>query len=170
MAGYERNPKLQRRLALLLAAAETLALTANFCIIFLGYGHYVLNVLGRGILGATGLFIVTVVLTAACLVVAVLECRRYLKGRLRMRTVLIIENGVLILLGVAWYLHSLASHCPQPPERWVGIGGLLLPLLTLFPLLWPLLVFKPMSEPPPAAAPPARPTLRMPPTPARPAP
>ena len=167
MAGYERNPKLQRRLALLLAAAETLALTTNFCILFQGYGNYVTNVLGGGVLGASGLFILTVVLTTACLVVAVLECRRYLKGRSRMRMILVVENGILILMGMVWYLHSLASHWPDRPDRSVAIG--LLPLLTLFPLLWPLMAFKPTSEPPPAA-PPARPALRTPQAPPRPGP
>lgn len=40
MAGYERNPKLQRRLAVLLVVAETLALTGNFSVIFLAYANY----------------------------------------------------------------------------------------------------------------------------------
>lgn len=100
-----------------------------------------------------------IVATALGLVVVVLECRLYLMGRPRIGRILIIQNAVLIVLGLAWYLHSLASNWPNPPDRAIGIGGLMLPLATLFPLLWPLLVFKPTSEPPaaPAPRPPTRP-------------
>jgi hypothetical protein len=165
MAGYERNPKLHRRMAALLAIGETLALTANFCLVFMAYGNFMDARLDR-IVSQAGVLLLTIVATVVCLVALVLVSRRFIKGSPWARWVLVVSNVVVIVLGVMWYLRVLSSG---RPDRQVGIYGLMLPMVTLFPLLWPLLVFKPRSESPagaPAApVPEARPpAVRLPPS------
>jgi|WetSurMetagenome_2_1015567.scaffolds.fasta_scaffold04053_9 hypothetical protein len=164
MAGYERNPKLHRRMAALLAIGETLALTVVSWPIFLQYFSYAVARLGQpaGFLR----IILSATFTLACLVGALFVSRRFIRGAPGARWALVVANVVIIAMGVAWYVHASLS---ERPEKWVGLCGLMLPMVTLFPLLWPLLVFKPRSESPagdsaapvPEARPPA---VRLPPS------
>jgi hypothetical protein len=152
VAGYERNPRLQRRLSLALAMAETLALTVNFSLIFTAYANF-LDAMANRPMPPGILFIVSVMVTVAGLVATLLLCRKFIKGASWPRWVLILANLSLIVLGVMWYARVSVGGKPAP---WVGFCGLILPMVTLFPLLWPLITFKPKTESP-AAAPSARP-------------
>jgi len=53
-----------------------------------------------------------------------------------------VENGALIIMGLLWFLHSVLDK--GEPNVFATWGGLLLPCVTLFPLLWPLMTFRPM--------------------------
>jgi hypothetical protein len=142
MARYERDPKLRARYRLLLSGAEIVALTVNFYFIFSAYVNRV-NVL----IAISRWILLAVVGVATLLVVgaAVYQVRQYAKGQSWARMALVIENASLVFLGMLWFVHNRLS--PEP-ERLVVLAGLVLPLATLFPLIWPLLVFKPAPPPP----------------------
>jgi hypothetical protein len=146
MARYERDPGRRRRLAILLAVIEVLVVSGNFFTIFTAYLNW-LNVRFSlsTFLGAHGMgvsAVVTAVFLVACAVVGVL----YVKGDSRARIVLVAANALLVLLGLLWFLKGYALSAE--PNRNVAFLGLLLPMVTLFPLLWPLISFRPV---PPAA-------------------
>jgi hypothetical protein len=65
----------------------------------------------------------------------------YAKGRPWVRALFILENGLLIFLGVLWFVKNQVG---AEPNRIVALLALVLPMMTLFPLLWPLLSFRPV--------------------------
>jgi len=146
MAKWERDPVLRRRLSWLLAAAETLALTLNFYLVFSAYLQRVLVAVAPKLLSVQAFVAVALVVTGFCLAGAAVQGFLYVRGRAWARSAFLVENGVLIVLGFLWFIHSiLGSGEPNIFSTW---GGLLLPLVTLFPLLWPLISLRPL---PPAA-------------------
>jgi len=138
MALWERDPKANQRMALLLVVVEALAALINFFFIFQAYFFRVQLRLHMG-LSNVSLFVV-VMATAFFAVLLVYEGMMYLRGRAWVRQALLAENGVLIGLGILWLLLNRLGSGPK--DAYPVYFGLLLPLVTLFPLLWPLLVFR----------------------------
>jgi len=66
----------------------------------------------------------------------------YVKGRPWARLAFIGENALLVVLGLLWFLVRMVG--PVAPGLLVVVCGLLVPMGTLFPLLWPLLTFRPV--------------------------
>jgi hypothetical protein len=146
MAKWERDPVLRRRLSWLLAAAEVVAVTLNFYFVFSAYLRRVTLAVAPTLPSDRTLVVVALVVTGLCLVGAAVQGFLYVRGRAWARSAFLVQNGVLIALGFLWFIHSiLGSGEPNIFSTW---GGLLLPLVTLFPLLWPLISLRPL---PPAA-------------------
>ncbi|MCX5655750.1 MAG: hypothetical protein NTY65_14020 [Planctomycetota bacterium] len=144
MARWERDPKLRRNLTWLLAAAEALALTLNFYFVFSAYLRRVMVVIMPKLPSDTTLLVVAIVATALWLAVVAVQAVLYIRGRERARMAFLIENGAMILLGAVWFIHNLTGR--GEPDVYATWGGLLLPLVTLFPLLWPLMSLRPPSK------------------------
>ena len=140
MARWQRDPKARRNVAYVLAAAEVLAVMANVYSIFLAYVQYAnARFLGSALSGPTVIYVgvtATVVSAGVGVFVAVL----YVRGRAWGRAAFIIANTGLVVLGVLWFAIDRLGAEPDRISAW---AGLLLPLVTLFPLLWPLIVFRP---------------------------
>jgi len=139
MALWERDPKANRRLALLLVGAEAVALLVNFFFIFQAYFYRAQLRLHMG-LSEVSLWVVIVMATAFFAVLLAYEGMMYLRGRAWVRQALLAENGVLIGLGILLLLLNRLGGGPRDAN--LIYYGLLLPMVTLFPLLWPLLVFR----------------------------
>ena len=143
MARWQRDPRARRRLATLLAAVEVIAVSTNFFCIFSAYFRRLCvsvapswpetNTEGFLVLAVSVLF----------LLVAVFEGVMYVKGRPWARLAFIGENALLVVLGLVWFLVCMVG--PVAPGLLVVVCGLLLPIGTLFPLLWPLLTFRPVT-------------------------
>jgi len=146
MAQYERDPRRRRRLAILLAALEVLAVSGNFFTLCMAYLNWLnVRLIHSTFLGAQGIgtsAVVAAVFLVACAVVGF----RYVKGNPRARMILVAANALLVLLGLLWFVKCYALS-PEPNPN-VALLGLVLPMVTLFPLLWPLISFRPV---PPAA-------------------
>ncbi len=146
MARYERDPRRRRRLAILLAALEVLAVSGNFFTLFMAYLNWLNVRLSLStFLGAHGIgvsAVVAAVFLVACAVVGLL----YVNGNPRARLILVAANALLVLLGLLWFVKGYAMSAEPNPN--VALLGLVLPMVTLFPLLWPLISFRPV---PPAA-------------------
>jgi hypothetical protein len=127
----------------LLAAAEALALTLNFYFVFSAYLRRVMMAILPKLPSNATLMAVAIVATVLCLAVVAVQAVLYVRGHKRARMAFLIENGALILLGVVWFIHSVAGQ--GEPNVFATWGGLLLPLVTLFPLLWPLMSLRPPS-------------------------
>jgi len=141
MARWQRDPKLRRRLAYALATAEVLALSFNFYYVFTAYFHQLC--LRLGLQNLSVVKGVAVVAAGLVVVAAVAEGIYYVRGRLWAQRAFVAENVVLIVLGVLWFAkHRLGDGAS--PETYVALYGLVAPIATLLPLLWPLLVFKPV--------------------------
>jgi len=147
MARWQRDVKARRRLALLLVAAEVVALTACFFWIFSAYLYQVFVRLGYVLRGGleTGYYVACGVASAAVLAGAVLVGRKFLAGVLWARRAFIIANVVLLVLGLVWFIrHEFMSAARS--DTTAALAGLLLPMVTLFPLLWPLITFRPVHD------------------------
>jgi len=142
MARYERDPKARRDLAILLAVAEVLAVAGVFFLIFSAYVHWVMLKFSWG--AHSG--IVAAVASALFLILAVVQGIQYVKGRSWARAVFVVENLLLLAGGVLWFVKVTISTTSD--DSLVPLMGAAVPLVTLFPLLWPLLSFRPI---PPAA-------------------
>jgi len=142
MARWERDPKFRRNLTWLLAAAEVAALTLNAYFVFQAYLQRALVTVAPKLLSAEAFKVVTIVVTGLCLVGTAAQGLSYVRGRAWARSAFLIENGALIFLGLVWFVHSMVG--PGDPNVYSTWGGLLLPCVTLFPLLWPLMTFRPM--------------------------
>jgi len=147
MARWQRDPTARRRLAILLVAAEAVALTVCFFLIFGPYLYRLLLLLGMRVTGGVlkGYYAACAVASLAVLAGAVVVGLKYLKGVLWARRVFIIANVVVLALGLIW----LVKHELSPAARTdntAAIAGLLLPMVTLFPLLWPLITFRPVQR------------------------
>jgi hypothetical protein len=147
MARWQRDPRARQNLAYLLALVEVLAVTAGFYFIFSAYLHQVNLRLSSGpdhlILSLPTVYYVALGATIACFAVSVLVGVMYARGRPWARRVLIVANVVLVVLGVVWFAKNRIGG---NPDITAATGGLLLPLATLFPLLWPLVAFRPKSD------------------------
>jgi hypothetical protein len=144
MARWQRDPKARRNVAYVLAAAEVLAVTANLYLLFSAY-LLQLNLRLSG--GVEGLLIsrlathyVAVAATIVCAGAAIVVAVMYARDRAWARRLLIATNGILVGLGVLWFM---MDRLGSSPDAMAAVGGLLLPFVTLFPLLWPLLAFRP---------------------------
>ena len=143
MATWKRDPVLRRRLSWLLAAIEVAAVTLNFYFVFAAYLRRVTLAVAPTLPSDRMLFVVVLVASGLCLVGVAVQGFLYVRGRAWARSAFLVENGVLIVLGFLWFVHSiLGSGEPNIFSTW---GGLLLPLVTLFPLLWPLMSFRPVA-------------------------
>lgn len=148
MARWQRDPKIRRLLTGLLAAAETLAVAINFYPICSSYAHQV-NLRVR-LYPTAWHEALALGLTALFLGVAIFQAVLYVKGRAWARWAFIGENALLVLMGLVWFLHNRLGG--ETPNALAALYGLALPLGTLFPLLWPLMAFKPVESAAPDAA------------------
>jgi hypothetical protein len=53
----------------------------------------------------------------------------------------VVENALIVAAGVAWFV--IDQTVTAEPNRAAAIGGLVAPMVTAFPLIWPLLVYRP---------------------------
>jgi hypothetical protein len=130
------------------ALVDGLALAANFLFIF---RHYLWWTCLRVITSwheTSVPLIVPYVLTGVVFAVAVYQAVVYAAGRPWARLAFVLENILLIVAGLLWFLVSLGN--PVGPQGPPVVHGLLVPMVTLFPLLWPLWALRPMQ---PADAP-----------------
>ena len=156
MARWERDPKLRQRLGWLLAVVEVLAVSANFYPIYTAYFHQIILRLSsaKSLLIPWGVeMAIGIVVSAAFLALAAYEGYGYVQGRAWARRAFIVENLVLIALGVIWFIKN--RFCGGGADAVAAVGGLALPIATIFPLLWPLIAFDPVLAPsdPDTAAP-----------------
>jgi predicted anti-sigma-YlaC factor YlaD len=142
MARYERNPKLQARLAYLLGGTEGVALSVNFYLLFSAY-FWKISIFLHLSAAPLAVYVTNLVVTLLFVFVVAYEVFKYIKGQAWTRKALIIENVVLVALGLLWFLHNRLGNSETRPDKWATLAGLLLPMVTLFPLIWPLLMFRP---------------------------
>jgi hypothetical protein len=134
---------MRQRVTWLLVAAEVLALTVSFGIIFLRYLQFLLAMLSAGKGATEAAKYVALVATALALGAAVFEGIKYLRGVRWARLAFLIENVALLALGVMWFVwNRFRGDKVNTDPAWFG---LVLPMLTLLPLLWPLLFHSPGS-------------------------
>jgi len=143
MASWERDPVVRRRVSWLLAGAEAAALTLNAYFVIAAYLRRLIVAVDENLLSHTAFAAVVLTLTGISLVVAVVQGVLYVRGRPWVRVAFLVENIALIVLGLLWFVHSIAGR--GEPDKWATWGGLILPLVMLFPLLWPLLSFRPLG-------------------------
>ncbi|MGB2937962.1 MAG: hypothetical protein WBD05_07185 [Phycisphaerae bacterium] len=143
MARWQRDPRVRRRLAILLAAVEVMVVSINFFCIFSAYFRRLcISVAPSWPETNTEGFLVLAV-AVLFLLLAVFEAIMYVKGRPWARLAFIGENALLVVLGLVWFLVRMVG--PIAPGLLVVVCGLLVPIGTLFPLLWPLLTFRPVT-------------------------
>jgi hypothetical protein len=153
MARWQRDPRSRRRLSYLLVGVEVVALTACFLGIFLAYclrGLLYVGVSPETVHSAT--WTAGIAATALCAAVAVVVGLKYLAGKRWARAVFVVANGILVGLGLFWFVVHQFRH-GAGTDNTAGLVGLLLPMVTLFPLLWPLLRFRPVAESEPGPGP-----------------
>jgi len=146
MARWQRDPESRRRLGYLLVGVEVLALVA--CTYGVSQAYALRGMLLVGASGSTAkatAWIVGLVLTVAVLGLGVWMGRKYMAGRRWPRAVFILANVALVGLGLVWFIVHQARH-GAGSDNAAALLGLLLPVVTLFPLLWPLLRFRPLPE------------------------
>lgn len=147
MARWQRDPKTRRRLTWLLVGAEVLALTGNFYPIFFAYLYQVFIRLGHGpqqpLVSHDDTGVISVVFTCVVFVVAFAEGAAYARGQQWARRAMIAENVILVALGLFWFLKNRLGG--GSPSAVAAVAGVILPMVTLFPLLWPLLAFRPVD-------------------------
>jgi hypothetical protein len=153
MARWQRDPASRKRLAYLLVGAEVLALAA--CVYGIAQAYSLRGLLFIGVAPQTAnpaAWITGVAMTVVSLVLGVVVGLKYVAGRPWARTVFIAANMALIALGLFWFAVHQIRH-GGVADNTASLVGLLLPMVTLFPLLWPLLRFRPLPESEPAAGP-----------------
>jgi hypothetical protein len=139
MALWERDPKANQRMALLLVVVEALAILVNFYTIFSVYLYQIHLRLQMGLSG-TALLVAVIMAVVLCAALMAYEGRMYLRGRAWARYAFLAENGLLITLGMLWFLwNRMGSGLHDVLPLYLGLA---LPLVTLFPLMWPFLVFR----------------------------
>lgn len=145
MARWRRDPKIWRRVLFLIAMVDVLAISANFFFIFMHYFLWAcLKIVTSWYRTAVPL-VVPSVLTGLIFVVLVYQAWVYARGRAWARWLFLAENLGLLSAGLLWFLVSLGK--PAQALTVPLVSGLLVPMVTLFPLLWPLWVFRPMKPP-----------------------
>ena len=143
MARWERDPKARRNLAMTLAGTETVVLMGNFLAIFSAYVYQFFNRVMPAYYSSSARYIITGIGAVALLVFLCVQGFSYVKGRPWATRLYVVENLVLVGMGVVWFAMDRVGAAM--PDRMATVGGLLVPILTLFPLLWPLLAFKPAA-------------------------
>jgi len=125
------------------ALVDGLAVSANFFFIFRAYLWWTcLNIITSWH-GTAVPLIVPYVLTGLSLVLVTFQAVVYAGGRGWARRLFLAENLGLLSAGLLWFLVNLvdSSGLHGPPI----IHGLLVPMVTLFPLLWPLWALRSMK-------------------------
>jgi hypothetical protein len=153
MARWQRDPATRRRLALLLVGVEVLALAA--CGFGISQAYAVRGLLYVGVSPQTTYtvaWIVGIAVGVLALGLGVVAGLKYLAGRAWPRRVFIVANVVLVALGLFWFAVHQVRHGAVAGHT-ASLVGLLLPMVTLFPLLWPLLRFRPVPDREPDAGP-----------------
>jgi hypothetical protein len=145
MASWERDPRLRKRLAWVLAIVESVVVSVNFSFLFWGVAYSFSPRVGLS-LSPSAEIIISAGAGAVCLGAMLFEAVNYVKGCRWCRVAFIVQNLLLIIFGITWFVvtHRSGSNIAGHAAGF----GLLLPMTTLFPLLWPLISFKP--TPPPA--------------------
>jgi len=146
MARWERDPVLKRRLSWLLAGTETAALALNFYFVFAAYLRRITVAISPTLLSTEAFVILALAATGVFLAIAVVQGCLFVRGRGWARVAFLIENSALVFLGLVWFIHSKVGQ--GEPNVYAVWGGFILPFVTLFPLLWPLMLLRPT---PPAA-------------------
>ncbi|MFO8013240.1 MAG: hypothetical protein R6X20_08035 [Phycisphaerae bacterium] len=153
MARWQRDPAGRRRVAYLLVGVEVLALTA--CAYGITQAYTLRGLLAVGVASAAArpaAWITGLVLTVVALALGVVVGLKYVAGRRWARGVFIVANALLVGLGLLWFVIHQIRH-GGVADNTASLVGLLLPMVTLFPLLWPLLRFRPVPESGPGAGP-----------------
>jgi hypothetical protein len=141
MARWQRDREMRLRLAWALVVAEVLALAGSFALIFMAYLRFAVVRFGGAQVSNFVLWCIALGATAVVLAVAGYEGRMFVRGCRGARAAFILENVALVVLGLLWFVKNRITGDVTNTEA--ALYGLLLPMLTLFPLLWPLLVFSP---------------------------
>jgi len=141
MARWQRDPTVRKRLTILLTAGEVLALGVCFFGIFQAYMYRILLRLGMADPREGGL-VLLIAATGVWFVAAVLVGVMYVKGRTWARRLLIAANAILVALGLLWFSIHMVKAGGSVVDMSASLLGLLLPMVTLFPLLWPLLTLR----------------------------
>ncbi|HUU31771.1 MAG TPA: hypothetical protein VMY69_06690 [Phycisphaerae bacterium] len=145
MPKWRRDPKTWQRVMFVVAMVDGLAVSANFFFIFRHYFWWTCLKILTLWHGTDVPLIVPYVLTGLSLVIVAFQAVFFAAGRPWARRAFVLENILLIVAGLLWFLASLGN----PPEAMANpiINGLLAPMVTLFPLLWPLWALRPMKPP-----------------------
>jgi hypothetical protein len=147
MARWERDSEARKRAAGLLVSVEGVALLLNLGLIFWAYFRHAIVDLGLTLTFDTVVWTEVAVLAAAA-VLGLVQSVLYVRGSGLARWAFILQNVALIALGVVWFATNRMNI--GEPTTLATVGGLVIPMVTLFPLLWPLLTFRPV---PPHSAP-----------------
>jgi len=145
MARWRRDPKIWRRVLFLIAMVDVLAIAGNFFFIFRHYLWWTCLKIVTSWHGTTVPLVVPYVLTGLIFVVLIYQAWAYSSGRVWARRAFLAENLVGILAGLLWFLASLGN--PTSVLATAVVHGLLVPMVTLFLLLWPLWFLRPMKPP-----------------------
>jgi len=144
MPRWHRDPKTWQRVMFVVAMVDGLAVSANFFFIFRHYLWWTcLRIITSWHETAVPV-IVPYVLTGLSFVVVACQAVVYAAGRPWARRAFVLENILLIVAGLLWFLASLGN--PTPVLATAVVHGLLVPMVTLFPLLWPLWALRPMQR------------------------
>jgi hypothetical protein len=124
------------------AMVDGLAVSANFFFIFRSYLWWTCLKIVTSLYETAVPLVVPYVLTGLIFVVLIYQAWAYSGGRVWARRAFLAENLGLLSAGLFWFLVSLGN--PGGPQGPPVIHGLLIPMITLFPLLWPLWALRPM--------------------------
>jgi len=127
------------------ALVDSLALSANFFFIFRQYLWWTCLRFLTSWRESAALLTVPYVLTGLFFVIVACQAVFYAAGRSWARRAFVLENLLLIAAGLLWFLASLDN--PTPVLAKAVVHGLLAPMSTLFPLLWPLWSLRPVKPP-----------------------
>jgi hypothetical protein len=145
MLRWHRDPKTWQRVMFVVAMVDGLAVSANFFFIFRSYLWWTCLKIITSWQGTAVPLIVPYVLTGLSFVIVAYQAVVYAAGRPWARRAFVLENILLIVAGLLWFLASLGN--PTPVLATAVVHGLLVPMITLFPLLWPLWALRPMKPP-----------------------
>ncbi len=141
MVRWQRDPRARKRAAMMVCAAEIVLVPLVAYVPGLFYVYRVLMRLGFGQEGASSS--VSWVTAIPCAVLGawlIVQSVFYLKGRRWTRVAFIAVNALVILAGIVWVLMA-----PKDPG---ALGyGLLVPMVTLFPMIGVFVGLNPMPEP-----------------------
>ncbi len=145
MPRWHRDPKTWQRVMFVVAMVNGLAVSANFFFIFRHYLWWTcLNIITSWHETAVPL-IVPYILAGLSFVIVAYQAVFYAAGRPWARRLFLAENLGLLSAGLLWFLASLGN--PTPVLATAVVQGLLVPMVTLFPLLWPLWALRSMKPP-----------------------
>jgi len=140
MARWERDPKARKRLAILLAVVNDAML---LIVVFLT-GSRVLGsfwTIAIGPLSKSIFDLMCYILVGVFAVWLIVQTIMYVMGREWARWAYIILNISVVGLGSLWFIYSWVRY--GVPKAHTVTFGLLIPILLLFPLLWPHFSFRP---------------------------